>query len=394
MKNKEELLPRRLADYNAPVLEHEPPNIDRWLAASALQKAVRRGKREESLLCSRLLVTEDTQRIWRRLAVIAMEDVGVGDMEATAQTVWASRSKAWRGKHGGEWHVASYVVGTLCGALKSRDTDDLAAIASRHPDLAEERAELACAPRARLRDLLADQDQTPWLRSLAGWYLAGTDQYTAPHLPPRPGNLREVLEVYRHVGVPEYLLDVIAAGATKERGALPINLGLVWLKVAAARAVNCTRSRQDEPVEGDAADPPGTGAQSGLGEHRTPLTSLGEVNGVSSEAYDVHTRAGRRALAYLLRACGPVREYLSRFVPDREAFDLVAALVWCVEGALLDRRLVYDGSAEITEMAEVAEVAHGAFPAGRVPEAIDLMRRHLPDLHRARLRVVDTGRGQ
>ena len=132
----------------------------------------------------------------------------------------------------------------------------------------------------------------------------------------------------------------------------------------------------------------------GAEDNGANLTSLGEVNGVSSEAYDVHTRAGRRAFAYFLRACGPVREYVSRFVPDRETFDLVAALVWCVEGSLLDRRLVYDGSKEITEMAEVAEVAHGSFPAERVDEAIDLVRRHLPDLHRARLRVVESGRGR
>ena len=56
---------------------------------------------------------------------------------------------------------------------------------------------------------------------------------------------------------------------------------------------------------------------------------------------------------------------------------------------MLDRRLIYEGSEEINEMAQVAEGVRGSFPAERVPEALDLVRRHLPDPHRARLRVVE-----
>ncbi len=55
----------------------------------------------------------------------------------------------------------------------------------------------------------------------------------------------------------------------------------------------------------------------------------------------------------------------------------------------LDRRLVYEGSAEIEAMAGVAELAHDGLPVQMVPEALDVVRRHLPDLHRARLRVVE-----
>ncbi len=110
MENTEELLSIRLEIHTSGQCEGEPPNIDRWLAASALQKAVRRGNEEEALSCARLLSDVDPQRLWRRIAVIAMEDVGIGDIEATAQAIWASRSKTWRGKCGGEWHVASYVV--------------------------------------------------------------------------------------------------------------------------------------------------------------------------------------------------------------------------------------------------------------------------------------------
>ncbi len=75
-------------------------------------------------------------------------------------------------------------------------------------------------------------------------------------------------------------------------------------------------------------------------------------------------------------------------MPDQEIYGVIAMLAWHAESSLLDRRLVYDVSDEILAMAKVAHVASGEFPAERVDEAIDLMRRHLPDLHRARLRVA------
>ena len=129
-------------------------------------------------------------------------------------------------------------------------------------------------------------------------------------------------------------------------------------------------------------------------DERAGLTHLGMVNGVASEAYDMHTRPGKRALAYFSKACEPVREYVSRYVPEREIYWMIVKLAWHAESALLDRRLVYQGSEEIFEMAKVANVAAGDFPAEWVDEAIDLMRRHLPDLHRARLRVVATSAAQ
>ena len=117
---------------------------------------------------------------------------------------------------------------------------------------------------------------------------------------------------------------------------------------------------------------------------------MGQVNGVASEAYDSHTRAGKRALAEFCRTCEPMREYLSRFVPEREIYWVIDGLAWHAESSLLDRRLVFEGSEEVFEKAKEANIAAGEFPVERVDEAIDLMRKHLPDLHLARLRVVES----
>ena len=108
-------------------------------------------------------------------------------------------------------------------------------------------------------------------------------------LPHRPGDVRVLLDLYRHVGVPDYVCEAVEGSATKERGALSVNLGLIWLQAAASTS----RHIRDE---------------------RASLTHLGVIDGVSSEAYDMHTQVGKRALAYFSKACEPVREYLTRFV--------------------------------------------------------------------------------
>ncbi len=364
MVNVDEVLGQELTKFAPDSPRTEPLSIDLRLAVSALQKAIRRGNAEEALSCARLLADKDAQRLWRRLAVIAMEDVGIGDFDVVSNTIYTSRSKVWRDKQGGDWHVASYLVSRLCAAPKSRGTDDLGLVVEFHPDYEEARAELACAPQASLCDLVADPSQPMAVRSLAGLYLAGTDRWSVHALPHRRGHIRVLLELYGHIGVPDYVREVIEGGAKKERGALPVNLGLMWLQAAASTS----RHIRDE---------------------RACLTHLGVIDGVSSEAYDMHTQVGRRALGYFSKACEPVREYLLRFVHERDVYKLLVALAWQAESSLLDRRLVYDGSEAIFEMAKVATVSINGFPAERIDEAIDLMRRHLPDLHQARLRVLE-----
>ncbi len=195
----------RLSDHRPAPGTGAVPNVDRWLAASALQQAVRRGHEGEALRCTRLLVDVDPQRYWRRLAVIAMEDVGVAGIDVVADVIIAARSKVWRDEHGGEWHVASYLVPRLCGAPKNRDTDDLGAITVFHPDFREARAELACATEEELCDVVADGTQPLARRSLAALFISGTDAWSMPELPRRRGDMGLLLDVYRNIGVPGYV---------------------------------------------------------------------------------------------------------------------------------------------------------------------------------------------
>ena len=170
----------RLKDHRPEPVAGALPTVDGWLVSSALQKACRRNNVAEALRCVKVLVAADAPRLWRRVAVIAMEDIGNAGFDAIADAIFASRSKVWRDAHGGDLHVATYVVSGLCTAVKCRAADDLGLVAAFHSDFQESRAELACATDSTLCEVVADATQSLIRRSLAALFLSGTNAWSAP----------------------------------------------------------------------------------------------------------------------------------------------------------------------------------------------------------------------
>lgn len=74
----------------------DPLPADRWLARSALQKAVRRGEVVVALRAAAALHAQVGPAIWRALIIIALEDVGVAEIDVVARVIAAARDKAWR----------------------------------------------------------------------------------------------------------------------------------------------------------------------------------------------------------------------------------------------------------------------------------------------------------
>src|ERR1700730_12470200 len=81
------------------VAEQDVLRCNRWIASSALQKAIRRGENTIAIRAALALQREDRQRAWRRLVAIAFEDVGAADIDAVVETVAAASSPDWRARY-------------------------------------------------------------------------------------------------------------------------------------------------------------------------------------------------------------------------------------------------------------------------------------------------------
>ena len=65
-------------DHSPTLNPLKPLLCDRWVALSAMQKSIRRGDRLTAQRALRTLYQHDPSSTWRRLLIIACEDVGIG----------------------------------------------------------------------------------------------------------------------------------------------------------------------------------------------------------------------------------------------------------------------------------------------------------------------------
>jgi len=96
---------------------------------SALQKSIRRGCIEEAALAAyELFISskEAEDMLWRRLEIIAAEDVGFGLIEAPALIEALHAQRLRMTDPGDRWIYAAHAVRLLCTAKKDRTSMELA----------------------------------------------------------------------------------------------------------------------------------------------------------------------------------------------------------------------------------------------------------------------------
>jgi len=141
-----------LGDALGEVDEPAPPVplvTNRYIALSALQKAIRRGHEDLALRAAMNLMNGGPHAIWRRLGIVAFEDIGVGNIDAVGWVTVVIGKPEVRKRIGGEWKVADFLIRTLCRSAKCRAADDLVHLIERGPALVDLRDEL---PGLSLRD--------------------------------------------------------------------------------------------------------------------------------------------------------------------------------------------------------------------------------------------------
>src|SRR5260221_2191037 len=87
--------------------EFQPLNISPWLAMSPLQKAIRRGNGALARRAAATLLRDSPDRLWRRCAGIAFEDIGVAALDVVSLVTAAASGKMFRAKAGGERPISS-----------------------------------------------------------------------------------------------------------------------------------------------------------------------------------------------------------------------------------------------------------------------------------------------
>lgn len=332
--------------------------IDHWLASSLLQKAIRRGDADLAARAALTLYQARGSTIWRRIMVIAFEDVGVGCIEAVSDTVTFATDRSARTAAGGDAAVAACLAQRLAYAPKDRSTDYLMGAAQHHPELEVVRGEAGSAPLSERIAMVMDPRLPLPVRALAAWYASGLNRDDEKRF--GQADLAGLLKAYRLLGASERLVSATALAAKRTREPITILLPLIDLASHAHRRWSI-RLKAMRP---------------------SPL--IGEI---PAYTLDKHTRIGKRAISIFARDNDEVRTCLDDHLPEFRHRGAAAVAAFYADASPVLKRLDWDQSASIELMGMEGDMVREGVPLSSVSPIIETVRANLGHLNEIRTRL-------
>lgn len=332
---------------------------DKWKAVSHLQKCIRRGWADKIPDVARALWAVDNAYLRYRLAVIAAEDVGIGNAAAVVELMQDKINKRWVDANGG---IEGLIVRmqALANGVKDRTACTWGSLASLQ-DFEAKHGDWEAATPQRAALVAFDEKESLSVRAAAALRAAGTNLF--PH-----GGFPEVAGDWEHwMGVngqhaPEDILFAMRQGQKSQKEWHPAFLGMCW------------NDYQASPTEVQTTNP----------------RDFGDVHGYCSAGIDSHTAEGKKAIASWWRTTPQLRQQwhaLGWTGTDSDAIALLSSMVFIMEGGAVDKRLGYT-TAQAVEQAAKERWAARAGMLGK--EAANAVWKAMPRLHECRLQYVQS----
>jgi hypothetical protein len=331
-----------------------PLLCDRWLALSAMQKAIRRGDSLTAQRALRTLYQHDPSSTWRRLLVIACEDVGIGSLDAVVLTARRSANAKARCDEAAALATAQM----LAEAPKDRSADLLFAAALHDPTLEIARLRCRSASIARRLDFVADPTLSLPERALAVWHSSGVESRGERRV--GPGDLDALMRTYAGLGVPEQLIEAVAVAVKKAREPFVLLLPLLWLAAAGSEA--------------EFVDP--------------PFAPLRLVNGVPICALDRHTRLGCQAIKRFAQENAEIARFLTERGCRSGGEGALRMAVFYADGALVRPSFRWRHSAELVTAGVAADFQGVHVGPGVGAELVELVAAQIADLDSIRSQLL------
>lgn len=297
------------------------------------------------------LFRSDPAYFYRRLPIIALEEVSLGHMGLCLAALAFCRETTLRSKFRGP-RLAGYLGARLAATTKSRSACDLLSLVNAQRGHAAIEAEIAAfGTKDACRD--ARSKNAP-LRTRAAALLR------LDRLPIRNGDERSATlgEIGRELELPAQITQVLVAGnSTHGLNAL---LPLVY-ELAANRPLR---------IEAGGA-----------------LPDAEFLDGVVlCSAADQHTWLGRAAIRQWISACPALSHFLEYHGVADRAESVIGMALFHIEGSRLHRRLTNDCLESLRRETECAEMTSFGLTPTSADGLYELMRRHLCVLNSIRRR--------
>ncbi len=319
---------------------------EKWIAISALQKAIRTGDSVEAQRLAVALANKDSWYLFNRMGTVSMEDVGIADPTAQATILSLMWNQDLR-KEVGAGKLAGYMAQTMAEAPKNRLLTQLTILGEEGGyDLAGKSAE-------DLQSIALDKNQDVGLRAAA---LASLGK--------QAGESKDWSTMYdtaQKMGVPPSLAYVYKLGGYRRVAGLFAQVPLAW-EIASS-------SKDTKVVDND-------------------LPERTKIGGFPSSAYDMYSGLGKRALAYYAKANPDLKQFFEdhQLTPGGKLTALGES-VFAAEGGKLGRELVFDQSAGLDKQMYGLLLKNAGLSQDDGDKLMGIVANSLPTLNKARGRI-------
>ncbi|MGO6815321.1 hypothetical protein [Rhizobium leguminosarum] len=348
-----------------PILFQIPP-IDAWTASSLLQKAIRRGEVEYAEPAALAFFRMRGNAIWRRLTLIAFEDIGVADPNLCVLVTDLSTNNSARRQVGSDQEAVVFLVRQMCAAAKNREADYLICAAKQAPFTDSIRSLVAGRSLDERIAMAIDPDAPLLRRSVATWMASGVNGGGPIVL--STGDMSGLMKSFTRADNTQAFIKAVVNACAKTSE--PIVIMAPLLALAA-----CERSEVLSVIE-------------------EPLPPSLMCAGLPSWTFDKHTRLGKSAIRQLLVEDRELRDCIADFVPEYRSLETAAMAAFYADAISVKRRSAWSLSSELfalglrTDMTKIGVPENGVEP---IVSAMNSALEHLNEI-RQRLRIAATRR--
>jgi len=296
---------------------------DKWLLVSCLQKSIRKGFKELALNYADKLYELDRSYLLYRLSIIAIEDIGLGDIDLIHDFLSTEIRKANIESRGGKNYVMQ-VVENLTLSVKDRSACDIISLASFY----YEPSNMPKTP----DEIFLDTNESMVNRVLAGWKILGGKKHKNILVGlDEQHDFEKFLALNQKIVKNQKILDILKFSNIIHKEPHFIAFGLLYSMYEKQVEEKTTIGKY---IAGQSVNRP------------YPIKMV--QNKWLIDGIDWHTKEGKSAIFEFTKSnCGLIK-YLKTMVIDSETMtSIIGMLLFRQNGHHVDKRLFYPTSVNV-----------------------------------------------
>ena len=330
--------------------------LDPWAASSLLQKAIRRGEAGLARQAARLLYRYRGSIVWRRLATIAVEDIGIADLDLVSEVIHLFTDKQLRDVLGSDTDLLDDICGRLAACPKERGADYLMCAATKLPAALHERQEMLHLGRPGLIAAAANLELPLPCRATAA-LLSCTVSGKQDRLAREP--LSRLLDA---LDAPPNLATALMSLVGRRAEPFVLMLPILW---------SCWRW---------------CGGAFELTAEEIPKPEF--LGPVPLYTFDFHTAVGKRAIARLAKDEPQVRTALTRHTPPHRHLPVAEVAAFYADASPVTLRFVWTGGNLLSQLGGYADMLAAGCRLEGVLEVVQAVKQGLPALNSFRRQAL------